>query len=664
MTPFTQSTEATGIDSRRFGFGCIVVALAIATVACSSSSSTTSTGPSPVKCQVALTASLNSIGASGGTGTITVATQPECAWTVTAEVNWISDVTPTSGQGNGQVQFKVGENQVNTGRAGDIVINDNRIRLQQEAAACRFDVSPTSHTFASSGGGGEVTVNTPTGCAWTASTEASWISITSGTTGNGTGGLRFNVAANAGAARSGSLVVAGQQSVVSQANGAPTPGCAYVLTASAATIPATGGPGSVTLNTAATCNWSAASNAPWITLTSAPSGNGNATISFSVAANSGGERSGTLTIGGQIFTVTQSGAPPAGPGPPPCTFAINPTSQTIGAGGGAGTAVALTTATGCAWTAASNAPWITLTSAASGSGNATVNFSVGANSGGARDGTLTIGGQIFTVTQSGAAGPAPCTYSINPTSQSLGPGAGTGTVAVGSAGGCSWTAVSNASWITITSGSTGSGNGTVGFSVAANSGGTRTGTLTIAGATFSLTQGECAYQINPNNQSIGASGGPGTQVAVSTTSGCTWTATSNASWITVTSGASGNGNGTVNFNVAPNTGSSTRTGTLTIAGRTFTVSQDRLVCDYNISPNSESFEEQGGNGEPIAVSANPGCAWTATSSVPWITITSGLSGVGDGTVRFRVDRNHGNQRTGTMIIAGKTFTVSQEEDED
>ena len=480
MTPFAQSTEATGIDSRRFGFGCILLALAIATVACSSSSSSTSTGPSPVKCQVALTASLNSVGASGGTGTIVVATQPECAWTVTAEVNWISDVTPTSGQGNGQVQFKVGENQVATGRAGDIVINDNRIRLQQEAATCRFEVSPTSHAFASSGGGGEVSVNTPTGCAWTASTEASWISISSGATGNGAGGLRFNVAANAGPARSGSLVVAGQQSVVSQANGGPTPGCTYSLSASAATLPATGGPGTVTLNTAATCNWSAASNAPWITLTSAPSGNGNATINFNVAANSGGERSGTLTIGGQIFTVIQSGVPPAAPGPTPCTYAINPTSQTIGAGGGAGTPVGLTTATGCAWTAASNDPWITLTSAASGSGNATVNFSVGANSGGARNGTLTIAGQTFSVSQTAASAPAPtpCTYAINPTTQSMGPAAATGTVSVTSAGGCSWTAASNASWITITSGSTGSGNGTVGFSVAANSGGTRSGTLT------------------------------------------------------------------------------------------------------------------------------------------------------------------------------------------
>ncbi|HSC27807.1 MAG TPA: BACON domain-containing carbohydrate-binding protein, partial [Vicinamibacterales bacterium] len=48
---------------------------------------------------------------------------------------------------------------------------------------------------------------------------------------------------------------------------------------------------------------------------------------------------------------------------------------------------------------------------------------------------------------------------------------------------------------------------------------------------------------------------------------------SNAAWITIASGANGSGNGTVGYNVAANTTTSTRTGTLTIAGKTFTVSQ-------------------------------------------------------------------------------------------
>ena len=62
-------------------------------------------------------------------------------------------------------------------------------------------------------------------------------------------------------------------------------------------------------------------------------------------------------------------------------------------------------------------------------------------------------------------------------------------------------------------------------------------------------------------------------MSVSTTGGCGWTATSNATWLTVTSGASGSGNGTVTFAVAENQSGLERIGMLTIAGETFTVRQ-------------------------------------------------------------------------------------------
>src|SRR5206468_9799643 len=48
---------------------------------------------------------------------------------------------------------------------------------------------------------------------------------------------------------------------------------------------------------------------------------------------------------------------------------------------------------------------------------------------------------------------------------------------------------------------------------------------------------------------------------------------SNVSWITITGGASGTGIGTVTYSVATNTGASPRTGTLTIAGQTVTITQ-------------------------------------------------------------------------------------------
>jgi hypothetical protein len=61
-------------------------------------------------------------------------------------------------------------------------------------------------------------------------------------------------------------------------------------------------------------------------------------------------------------------------------------------------------------------------------------------------------------------------------------------------------------------------------------------------------------------------------VAVSAGAGCQWTATSNESWIVITRGASGSGNGTVEFDVD---NGKQRTGTLTIAGQTFTVHQNK-----------------------------------------------------------------------------------------
>jgi len=83
----------------------------------------------------------------------------------------------------------------------------------------------------------------------------------------------------------------------------------------------------------------------------------------------------------------------------------------------------------------------------------------------------------------------------------------------------------------------------------------------------------CTYSIFPTSQSFASAGGSGS-VNVTAPSGCPWTATSNASWITITSGSSGNGNGTVNYSVASNPSTTPRTGTMTIAGQTFTVTQD------------------------------------------------------------------------------------------
>jgi Zn-dependent metalloprotease len=84
--------------------------------------------------------------------------------------------------------------------------------------------------------------------------------------------------------------------------------------------------------------------------------------------------------------------------------------------------------------------------------------------------------------------------------------------------------------------------------------------------------GTCTYSISPTSASYAAGGGSGS-VSVTAGTGCSWTAVSNASFITITGGASGTGNGTVTYSVASNAGTTSRTGTMTIAGKTFTVTQ-------------------------------------------------------------------------------------------
>src|SRR5512136_2402356 len=65
----------------------------------------------------------------------------------------------------------------------------------------------------------------------------------------------------------------------------------------------------MSVSTQSGCSWTAVSNIPWLTIPSTTSGTGNGTVSYSIAANSAATpRSGTMTIGGQTFTVNQAGS--------------------------------------------------------------------------------------------------------------------------------------------------------------------------------------------------------------------------------------------------------------------------------------------------------------------------------------------------------------------
>lgn len=178
---------------------------------------------------------------------------------------------------------------------------------------------------------------------------------------------------------------------------------------------------------------------------------------------------------------------------------------------------------------------------------------------------------------------ASCNYAIAPASQSFSASGGNGSIVVTTTSGCPWRATSNADWITIGPLSPHiiivGGSAFVSYSVASNPGGPRTGTISIASSTFTVTQagiGTCSYTVNATSQPFSALGGTAT-IRVTAASGCAWTAVSHAPWVTILSGSSGSGNGSVKISVGPNSGAP-QSGTVTVAGRTVTVNQGASAC--------------------------------------------------------------------------------------
>jgi hypothetical protein len=177
-------------------------------------------------------------------------------------------------------------------------------------------------------------------------------------------------------------------------------------------------------------------------------------------------------------------------------------------------------------------------------------------------------------------------------------------------------------------------------------------------STATLVVNYCTYSISPASASIAAAGGTGS-VSVSCGGGCSWSASSNAGWITITAGGSGSGNGTMSYSVAANSGTA-RSGSITIAGQTYTINQDQSSCTFTISPSDAVIFFMGGGGY-VSVSSNPpGCSWTASSNDEWISI-SGVN-YSSGIVYYSVSPNTTpvQSRVGSINIAGQSFSVDQQ----
>lgn len=360
----------------------------------------------PAACSYNINPTTQNFAAAGTGSTINITTEANCPWTATRSANWINFTSPSTGNGNGALNFTVAANNTAAPRTGTITVGDKTFTVTQDAGTaptCTYTLDPAGGVGypSSQQTGRTFNVIAAAGCQWTAVADQNWITITGGATGTGNGTVTFNLAQNPNAAmRSGSITVAGVKFLFDQFGSAPV--CNFALNPATVNLGATAGAGQTfAVNVGANCPWNAATSDNWITITGG-TGNGGGTVTFSVASNpAANNRVGTITVGGQALTVNQGGTAQN------CNYVLNPTNAQLGATAAVNNTFGVAAPAGCQWTAATNDNWINITGGINGAGNGTVTYSLNANTGAARNGTITVQGQNFTVTQ--AAGDQPCT---------------------------------------------------------------------------------------------------------------------------------------------------------------------------------------------------------------------------------------------------------------
>jgi hypothetical protein len=406
------------------------------------------------------------------------------------------------------------------------------------------------------------------------------------------------------------------------------------------------------------CSWTASSNQPWATIASGASGSGSGIVYVLANNMAATTETATLTIAGQSITLRQRTV--AG-----CGYNFFDPDSSVVPGGGGTVQFSVIVGAGCEWTVTNNDPTaITIVSGASGTGNGTVTLNVAPNLG---PNTRTFSvqspqGGTETISQAGTTAPA-----VVATITSFPSGASIAVTGNGCIPG-TYTTPTNLTWNANTNCAINFispqfiGGSQYAFGSATVNGGTNTGAnpLTVNSGSSAMTinaifTAPCVYSLSPSGQGFGAQGGL-SSFTVNSTPDCSWGAVPSAGWITILPSGS-KGTGKVNYAVATNSGGP-RTGTISVGGQNYNIDQQALTCTFSIAPSVAAFDNSGGSFR-VVVTAPAGCTWTANSNVGWLSVTSGASGSGNGAVVLQAAANSGGSRSGTVTIAGQTFSATQ-----
>ncbi len=362
----------------------------------------------------------------------------------------------------------------------------------------------------------------------------------------------------------------------------------------------------------------------WITITSA-TGVGSGTVEFSVdpfdpdpgeslARNA--DINVTLSASNDPFvdvTVTfevgQDGD---------CSFTVDPSSEDFDVDGGTGTFSVTPNDESCEWSATSDVSWLSIdspTGIATGSGS--VEYTLSDNAGDAnvendaRSYTIISEEFDYSITQDG------CTYTLDETSIDVTADSTDTSVDIlaptSASGSCSWTAVSNSSWILISDGSSGSGGGTISMAILDNASvESRTGSVSIGGQTLAVSQSgqDCDYSVDPESFSI-CPDGDTFDIDVTATDGCSWSMVAQDSWLEVLTNATGIGSETTSGVVLSNLSQVDRSGSIELQATTRGSTQATIDFSQDGFLIYETFE----GGLPADWLFDPDVDWSVSGNV-------------------------------------------------
>ena len=220
-----------------------------------------------------------------------------------------------------------------------------------------------------------------------------------------------------------------------------------------------------------------------------------------------------------------------------------------------------------------------------------------------------------------------------------------------------WETTSSASWLTV-SPSSGTGSAVVTLTAAASEGtSSRSAVVSIAGRTLFVTQ-QAPIEVSGGSRywTVDASG-TATSIGITAfRSGATWTASSAASWVSV-SPASGSGSGTVTVTVAPNASSAqTRRASVTVAGATITISQTGVSASYSLSLLHWQPSAGGGTRTVQVTSVPADASWQSIIDADWIQSFPSSSGR---LTLSAAPNQTGARRTATVTIGDRSLLVTQ-----